>query len=246
MQLVTILYPHATSPHMSSWSRSLLITVAGIVVALAVGCSENEPNQVPLDLSDIESKAEDAFDLALTGDVAAVRTHAVELSTRWDAYRAQATSDGVPSSAMSALDTAITQLTSVASGSPSVQELAQAANAVSEPMPAFYDIYDPAVPSQVLALDYLGREVRLDAMAGDFARADMDVNEIDSLWQGLRAQVAAAGGGSEASSFDASIATERSAIESSDAQELDNAAIDQLELVDRVETVFANSGDQPD
>ncbi|MEZ4224737.1 MAG: hypothetical protein R3B13_27545 [Polyangiaceae bacterium] len=225
----------------------LRLIASGIVFALAVSCSADEPpDQVPAGLAAIESTAEDAFDLALAGDVTTVRMRADELSAKWNSYRSKAESDGVPSSAISSLDATISQLTSVASGSPSPQELARAANAVSEPMPTFYEVYHPVVPSQVLALDYEGREVRLDALESDFARAGTDVDKIDSLWQGLRARVVSAGGSAEATSFEASIASERSAIDGSDGVALDTAAVDQLEIVDKVETVFAQAGDAPD
>jgi hypothetical protein len=228
-------------------SQSLMLAVA-VTLAANAGCSsEEEPAaQIPAGLESLESTAEDAFDLALAGDVAAVRQRAEDLSIGWASYRGQATSDGVSASAISALDGAITAVKDIAAGTPSNTDLARAVNAVSQPMPTFYEVYDPVIPSVVLALDYLGREVMLDALVLDFTRAAADVDQIDATWSALRAEVVSVGGSTEVTAFDDSISSERTAVGSSDGPGLEAAAVAQLELVDGVEKVFADAGDEAD
>lgn len=229
--------------------RALGVTARAVVVCLGavlvVGCA-SEGSTVPRALSELESTAEDAFDLAIGGDVAGVQARAAALAAAWDGYRSRAARDGVPAAAMAALDAAVAGLGAVAATETSGPALARAANAVSEPMPAFFEVYDPPVPSGVLALDYLGREVWLDALGGDFAAAGADVDRVESQWAALRAGVVAAGGEAEAAAYDGSVTAERGAIAGADAAALESAAVDQLELVDGIESVFASVADAPD
>lgn len=193
---------------------------------------------VPGALDAIESWAEDAFDSAIAGDMATVRTQADALSAKWAAFRDQAVKDGAAQETIAAVGTAIDNLKSVAAGTPDAVSLARAANAISAPMEGLYAIYDPAVPAGVLTLDYLGREVLLDAMAGDFAGATAHVNSFESSWAALRDRVVEANGAAVADGVDASIAAEGAAITAASAAGLEAAANDQLEQVDAVEKVF--------
>lgn len=240
-----------STPGGSSRIRRDISVATGVLVAalLAAGCGSGEKGdsaQVPPALATIETTAEDAFDMALAGDSAAIQQKVTDLTSAWDQYRARATADGVSDSAVSSLDGSIQAFVALAAGAPAAVELARAANAVSEMLPQFYDLYQPAVPSQVLSLDYLGREMELDAIEGDFDRAIADLQRIDEAWQGFRDQVVAAGGANEAAAFDQSITAEGTAIESRDGVSLEAAAVQQLDLVDAIEQIFAASADPSD
>ena len=104
-----------------------------------------------------------------------------------------------------AVDGAIAALIAIVpTGSPA--QLARSANAISAPMDELFALYDPAIPTAVLALDYLGREILLDGMDGDFARASSDLSSVSLAWRGLDAAVRARGGAPEAADFDDAIA----------------------------------------
>ena len=216
---------------------------------LIAACGEDpaaEVREVPAGLSAVESGAEDAYDMALAGDNAAVARTAETLSHSWGHYRSQALQDGASEALAAQVDDAIAGLHDAANqqGIEHVS-LARAANMISAPMDELYALYQPTVPADVLALDYLGREVALDGMDGDPGAADADITEIEARWATLRPEVVEAGGSKEAADFDASIDGERGAVLAGDAQGLVDTANVQLELVDALENVFDAAGEDP-
>jgi hypothetical protein len=219
------------------------------VVPVAIvlwGCGEEGGRSVPAELSAIESTAEDSFDSALGGDVASVRTQAKHLAASWKKFRPQAEHDGVTQDDLTAMDAAVDELVTTAAGNPDPIQLARVTNRVSGRMASLYDVYDPAIPADVLELDYLGREVQVDAMDAAFDQAAKDVGRLATTWKALRGKVVEAGGKREATDFDQSISAERSALSDMDDSALEGAAKTQLDRVDDLERVFSNASDPPD
>jgi hypothetical protein len=219
------------------------ISRSAVLVALVLipACSEDPPpyGEVPAALQEIEGTGEDAYDRALLSDTAAVAADADKLDKAWKGFRATAIADGAAEADAKALDQAIAGLVAAAAVTPvDAISLARAANAVSGPMDELFALYDPKVPAPVLALDYLGREVALDGLADDPSAATPDIDAIEAGWGALRPQVIDAGGSKQAADYDQSIAAERSAVASGDAEMLVNTANAQLELVDALEKVF--------
>jgi hypothetical protein len=106
-------------------------------------------------------------------------------------------------------------------------------------MDELFDLYAPAVPTAVLALDYLGRALVLDGMADEMAVAEADMRLIDDVWADLRPELVNAGGDAEAADYDASLAALRSDIEAAAAAAVIEHANVGLEIVDAMEAVFA-------
>ena len=226
---------------MSSVTRPC-VTLAVVVACFVMGCSkESQPDDpIPTDLATIESATEVAFDQALAGDVPAVQAQARQISEAWTRYQPQASRDGVSASALQRLAAAVQGLvTAAANSSVSAVDLARAANAISAPLEEIYAVYNPPVPPQLLTLDFLGREVILDAKEANFGRARGDVDRLDATWQSLRAKVVSAGGGSAANQMDAAIAAQRMALAGPDAPALEAAARQVLAVVDNIEQLFA-------
>lgn len=230
-------------------SRTLAL-VASILASLTSGCrraSEGDDTGAPADLTMIESLAEDAFDSALAADGAALQGQASQIAAVWIEYQPVAEADGVPVESLQSLDTAIAMLSAVADSSDAtVVTRGRAANAVSEPMDEAFAVYGPSVPTSVLELDFLGREVMLDGMEVDFLRGAGHVDSIETTWAGLRPEVVSAGGDAVATDFDGCVANLRTAVVVSDGTAMQTAAVVELELVDGVEEVFAGSGDAAD
>jgi hypothetical protein len=206
------------------------------------GCEKAaEPSaaEVPAALLDIEGVAEDAYDKALLADYAAVAKAAAALDKQWKAFRATAKKDGAAASDLAALDAAVAGLIDAADTTTSEASVGRAANAISAPMDELFALYDPTVPVDVLALDYLGREVVLDAMEMDFSAATRDVDTIDTTWKALQQSVVDAGGKSEAADYASSIADMRADIKAKDDTKLTDDANVGLEIVDAIEGVFA-------
>ena len=126
--------------------------------SLAMQACSEEPG-VPAELARIEELAEDAFDQAVVGDVSSVQADATEMVTLWDGFRTTVATRGAAAAEVDATSSTIDAFQVTADMSTDPLVLARAANAVSGTLDALFGLYSPPVPSRVLRLDYLGREV---------------------------------------------------------------------------------------
>jgi hypothetical protein len=220
--------------------RSLFFS--GLFLSLALGCGNpNVPDpagQVPDALLEVESLAEDAFDLAIVLDFSGVETTATDLDTSWQAFRAQALSDGAAQTDVDAIDAAIITLLDLAATSTDVVVVARATNAISAPMDKLFAVYNPVIPTEILQLDFLGREIVVDGLAVDFTLGSTDIDTLEAVWLSIRDQIIAAGGDVQAAICDDSIIELRAAITAADSQLLIGEANDNLEIVDLLEGLF--------
>lgn len=166
-------------------------------------------------------------------------------SSGWTDYSRRAAADGVPAGALASTTAAIAQLATLVTANAAPLVIARAFNAVSAPMARIYAVYKPRVPEKLLDMDYLGRELRLDARAADLPRATSNLDALTSQWTAFRGGVVTAGGTSQALLMDAALVQACTAIAASDVAALERAAVAEAEAVDAVETLFA-SLDAPD
>ena len=222
------------------------VLVLALLSLAASGCggdgegAEAAAATLPAALQGVESKAEDAFDHALAADFEAVRADAAAVAQGWNAYRAQAEADGAAAADLAAMDVAVSAFQSAAADATDAVVLARAANAVSAPMDELFALYDPPTPPVVLALDYLGREVVLDARQADFAGAGVHIDALAAGFAGIRAALVAGGGAQQAADYDASVAALGAAVTAADGTRLEAEARAGLELVDAMEGVCAS------
>ena len=195
---------------------------------------------VPSALSDLEGTAEDAYDKALVADYTAVSDDASALDAGWQDFRDQAAADGATDADLTAMDDAIAGLGDAVANQSSLTdyELARAANAVSGPMDELFALYDDAIPADILALDYGGREVSIDAMEEGMGDALDDIGELEAVWSGVKQQVLDAGGDAEAADYEASLASQTELANGGDASGLLVESNNGLEIVDALEGVF--------
>ncbi|MCA9692669.1 MAG: hypothetical protein KC636_23925 [Myxococcales bacterium] len=205
-----------------------------ILATLTLSCTTNPPDT----LAAIEGEAEHAYDVALIENYALLSASAQTLDAMWRDYRATAEADGASAEVLDAVDTAIAELLSVADAQPGAVAAGRSANAVSEYMPDLFELYDPTIPAEILALDYQGREIVLDGMDDDLDAADLDVEALAAIWGTVRQRVVDAGGSDGAMDFDDSVEQLRALTAGSDAQALIEEANVNLELVDVLEEVF--------
>lgn len=223
---------------------SRFVLVVSLSVPLLGGCSADgegpEPGtgEVPAGLLDVEGQAEDAYDKALAADLAGVAVVADTVDSAWRAVRPQVATDGAAGADLDAMDTAITNLRSLVGTSTDPVILGRAANAVSAPMDELFSLYAPIVPTDILALDYLGRTVVLDGKELAFRTAATDVDVIQATWAAVRPAVISAGGTAEADNYDVSISALRGDIAALDGAALVTDANSGLEIVDAIEAVF--------
>ena len=194
---------------------------------------------VPSDLVDIESGAEDAFEAVLLGDSATVNAGLTKIQQGFAAYRGHAVSDGAPQAIVDRLKTVSDELRDAIAEGETGPALARITNAVSAPMPRLFAVYTEPVPPTVLVLDYVGRELELDALQHSASQAATDLERAVRTWNLLRPTVVAKGGTTEAAKFDATLADLRAAVDAADFAALEAAAITVLDDVDILEAVFA-------
>lgn len=223
--------------------NKLVLSAALTFAATLVGCGGGEKGAVdpiPTDLAAAETAAESGFDAALAANAAQVTTSRDALTRNWNVYKPRATGDGVPADAVASVDTAIAGLSTALSTTPTGTEAAAAFNRVSAPMSRLYAPYRPPVPTQLLDLDYFGREVLLDARRGNFTSAATHAQQLASIWTALRPNVLSSGGATQAKRMDDSVSQMQAAIGAANAGNLEAAARAEAEAVDVVEALFAS------
>jgi hypothetical protein len=117
--------------------------------------------------------------------------------------------------------------------------VALAANAVSALMPGLYANFADRVPPGVLTLDYLDREAQLRSLAGEQSAVVSSVQTLTTTWPAVRRRVLAVGGLKEAHSFDAHVAAMKRLVRSSNRAALQREAVNGLDLVDTLESLFS-------
>jgi hypothetical protein len=190
---------------------------------------------IPQAVLDFESLAEDAYDTALSGDVAALQKAAAALSDHWKKLRKRVVHDGLKDASARALDKSVARLSELSGTSADSIELARAANAVSDTMDDVFALYHPKVPPEILSLDFLGREIVLDCKTTDGSAAASDLKTLEKEWAGLRPKVIKAGGSKDATELDDALRASRRALSGADWAELQKQAEAELELVDSME-----------
>ncbi len=213
-------------------------TTAALLFALAsLSCAPVAPQAptLPAALLEIEGTAEDAYDKALAGDFATVDSDAKAIAAGWDGYRAAAATDGAGADVLTGMDDAVAGLTDapadrVAAG--------RAANAISSFMKPLFTLYAPKTPPAIIELDHAGREIALDGVDDDLAAALDDISSLAAEWDGVTADITAAGGQDSADAYDAHIVAMGDAVAADDAAALVEQANVGLELVDAMEALF--------
>jgi hypothetical protein len=190
---------------------------------------------IPQAAMDFEAQAEGAYDAALKGDVAGVRTAASSLRDLWKRLRKTLARDGLRNAVIRELDASVAQLSSLSAAGTDRIQLARAANAVSGPMDDVFDLYHPRVPGALLSLDFLGRELVLDCRESSVHLATVHLRELKADWTGLRPKALKAGGSKEATRLDATVSAAADALSARNWAELERHAQAELEIVDALE-----------
>ena len=224
----------------------VLLTVGGLVPA---GCGGGEGEEaetpeataestIPQSLRAVESGAEDTIDLVLSGD----RARAIEAAKSLDrAAQGDAATDlasaGVATARIDQLRARAANVAAIAADGEPVA-VALAANRVLGLVPGFFAAYNDPVPPDVLRLDYLDFELKLEALAGDRKKAAAAASSLEKTWNDLRGQIVAAGGEGEAKSFTAHVDSVESLVRNGSDQALADEAQHGLDLVDKLEGVY--------
>lgn len=195
------------------------------------------PKPIPDDLTAIEGASEDGYDQALAGNTDPFSADATLITAAWSTLRPVVELDGAPTFTLDLMDSSVASLATAATDAQGSTVRARAANAVSGCMDDLFTLYHPKVPSELLELDYRGREIILDALDVTLIGAITDVQVMDDFWGTLRGRVTRKDPDA-ASAFDQSLEDLRSARDSLDVQATQDAANATLDQVDVIEDLF--------
>lgn len=226
---------------MAPMANRLRVLFVAFHIVSGCGGVAGTANTVPKGLSVIEDAAEDAYDQALAVHFADVATDAKSIDDAWRAFRSEAAAAGAPGEDLTAMDSAVKEFVAAAMSPADPVVLARASNSVSATMDELYALYEAPVPSEVLAMDYLGREVVLDARQADYGGASAHIDTLEATFGTIRNALVAADGSTVAAKYDASIAAMRVDVANEDAAMLETNTNIGLELVDRMEGVFTKA-----
>lgn len=196
------------------------------------------PAAVPKSIRAVESAAEDTIDFVLAGK----RTKAVAAARTLDRVaRGQAATDlaagGVAQARIAKFQARAAGVDMLAaSGTPI--EVALASNRAFDMISRFFALYRDPVPAEVIRLDYLDFEAKLQAIAGNRHAATDAVRDLDAVWTALQPQVFAAGGQNAAKSFDQHVRAIRVLVRTGTDRQVAKEAQHGLDLVDRIEAVY--------
>jgi hypothetical protein len=190
---------------------------------------------IPQAVLDFEALAEDTYDKALSGDAGGVKAAAASMQSRWKKLRKTVLRAGLKDASARSLDKSVARLASLSASPAGNLQLARAANAVTDAMDDIFALYHPKAPPELMTLDFLGRELELDARTPDLHAGATHRQELQSEWAGVRPKVIKAGGEKEATGVDDALAAAGRAIAQGDEAELEKQAQAELELVDAIE-----------
>lgn len=94
--------------------------------------------------------------------------------------------------------------------------------------------FDNPVPVAVTKLDYYGRQVEVQAAAGDTAALTQTAAEVQRTWDGVRSQVVQNGGIAEAKEFDGLVAQLQQANTPNQYGKLATPILDQVDYLEKV------------
>jgi hypothetical protein len=199
--------------------------------------ARHEP--IPDAVRTVESAAEDTIDFALAGKrVKAIGT-ANALKAAADGPVAEALrTAGVRGSEIAEFRARANRVAKLAPQA-DLLGVAQASNRAFAMVPGFFALYESRVPADVMELDHLDFEAKLQAKAGHSGALHTAVERLDRTWAKLRPGLLKAGGERVAPKFDAHVQRMQRLASGGDPASAEKEAQHGLDLVDELEMVYA-------
>ena len=218
----------------------LFVSLAFTTILSLTACGEIAPSNtgvVPDSLQAIEEAAEDIIDYVPSGNWDRVNTDVQVMASAWQEYQAESGNAEVSQELKDAMTSALGQL-QTASQAKDASDTLQASNDVSAAVINLFSLYDPQIPTDIGRLDVLERQVILDVAAQDYDAAVTTFSTIKTVWEKVKPSVTEHNGEDVIAQFEASLAIQKSALDTKDDAALTNEAKLALELVDELENVF--------
>jgi hypothetical protein len=191
---------------------------------------------IPAEVRAIEEAAEDAIDQVFADNWTEVSADATSIEDDWQTFLSSAQADGVSDGQKSDMAAAISAMRE-ASRLRDGLDARQGANNVSEVIIDVFDLFQVTIPTDVGRLDYLERQVIIDAEQDDWDAVGEDVVRVRETFDGVRGEVETAGGLEQTQAFDESIVKQEELAAARDRAITEEATVG-LELVDALESVY--------
>jgi hypothetical protein len=217
---------------------SVLVVVIILTACTAKPVPVNTPTgALPNSLVTIEAAAEDIIDFAPSGNWDKIGADVTDIENAWKTYQPQADKAGASKEIQDAMTSALAEL-ETASALKDASATMQGSNDVSAAVVELFALYGPKVPANIGRLDVLERQVILDVAAKDYSAAETSLAKTKSVWEEVKPTVLEHNGKDVAAEFEASLATQESALEAKDDVALTNEARNALEIVDALEQLY--------
>ena len=222
------------------------ITLALLVFLLFLSACETSSSptektvangMIPASLATIEALAEDIIDFVPGGNWAKIHSDISEIEKAWATYQPQAVKDGATQTILGLFSESLSSLKSAAASQETLETM-QAANNLSVSVIDMFDLYNPAIPTDIGRLDVLERQVILDVANQNFTAAGDTLAKINSVWERVKPSVLEHNGQRASEQFGNSLAIQISAQKSKDSKIITDEAKNGLEIVDALEKLY--------
>lgn len=194
-------------------------------------------NVVPESLMTVEGQAEDIIDSVPNAAWSQVNADISTIEQAWITYQPQAAKDGATQALQDSFTEGLARLKSAA-GSQEASGTMQAANDLSAVVVDLFDLYHPAIPTDIGRLDVLERQLILDiANQNPTAVADT-LAKLNQVWDRVRPSIVAHEGQAVAEQFEKSLTAQAAALNAQDTAAVIAEIQAGLEIVDALERLY--------
>jgi hypothetical protein len=190
----------------------------------------------PSQIDTIESDAEDIITDITSSKWSESQSKVTEIKNNFTTLKPKLEAAGVTTDVIDSLGSTISALESAVNASNSYESRKQA-NQISKYIPDIYDYYTVSLPTDIGRLDYLGREIILNAENSDWSSAGTNYDTASSLWRGLKSQLKSAYS-KDSDNFQSNMDSLKIAINNNDSSLTTDQANILLENVDVLENDF--------
>ena len=222
----------STSTPLPAATPGTMATPAQTLTPAATPNPQGAKAALPGQLDELETAAEDIMDDADKSDWAKAQQKVDTIKKDLTALRPTFQSAGVQSQLVDGIRTPLASLEQQVLAKNALETKVQA-NQITKVIPDIFDSFQVTAPTDLGRLDYLGREVALNAEKGDWTAAGSSMSEIENVWARLKPNLNSAAQKS-AADFESSI----NAL-SGDVQKQDATAVakDSTALLDKVDVL---------
>lgn len=168
--------------------KKILLIFLSASIFLLTGCQKKALENPPAQLNSIESNAEDIMDDITGDDWAAAQNRVSTIKSDYANLKPIMESSKISTKTIDGLNAAINNLETAVSAKKSYDSRVQA-NQISKYVPDISDSYATTIPTDIGRLDYLGRELALNAENSDWSSASSNYETTNKLWKNVSSKL---------------------------------------------------------